>query len=136
MDLSAHAKRVTFCAVNSIEQLPGIWQAISAIVSGEPIPVSDVNNIRLTLTATRFTTSRAGETLFDSTYTSDATTSPKRIEMIGTGGDFEGQPALGIYAFEGEILQLCYTMPGFQRPTEFASARGSGAFLITLKRLE
>jgi uncharacterized protein (TIGR03067 family) len=136
MDLSAHAKRATFWAVNSSNQLPGVWQAISAIVSGEAVPASDVNAIRLTLTATRFTTSRGAETLFDSTYTSDATTSPKRIQMIGTAGDFEGQPALGIYAFEGEILQLCYTMPGFARPTDFTSARGSGAFLITLKRVE
>ncbi|HUS34929.1 MAG TPA: TIGR03067 domain-containing protein [Verrucomicrobiae bacterium] len=122
--------------MNSSNQLPGIWQALSVIVGGEAIPADDVNEIRLTLTATRFTTSRGAETLFDSTYTSDATTCPKRIEMIGTGGDFEGQPALGIYAFEGEILQLCYTMPGFQRPADFTSGRGSGAFLITLKRLE
>ena len=122
--------------MNSNEQLVGVWQAISAIVSGEAIPADDVSAIRLTLNETRFTTSRGAETLFDSAYTSDATTSPKRIEMIGTGGDFEGQPALGIYAFEGELLQICYTMPGFGRPADFTSARGSGAFLITLKRLE
>jgi uncharacterized protein (TIGR03067 family) len=122
--------------VNSSEQLPGVWQAISAIISGEAMPAGDVGAIRLTLTATRFTTSRGAETLFDSAYTSDPSASPKRIEMIGTGGDFEGQPALGIYAFEGELLQICYTMPGFARPADFTSARGSGAFLITLKRLE
>ena len=136
MDLSAHTKRATFLAVNSNEQLVGVWQAISAIVSGEAIPADDVSAIRLTLSETRFTTSRGAETLFDSAYTSDATTSPKRIEMIGTGGDFEGQPALGIYALEGELLQICYTMPGYARPADFTSARGSGAFLITLKRLE
>lgn len=136
MDLSAHTKRATFLAVNSNEQLVGVWQAISAIVSGEAIPADDVSAIRLTLNETRFTTSRGAETLFDSAYTSDATTSPKRIEMIGTGRDFEGQPALGIYAFEGELLQICYTMPGFARPADFTSARGSGAFLITLKRVE
>src|SRR5207253_5844525 len=107
----------------------------SAVVSGENIPADDVNTIRLVLTATHFTTSRGAETLFDSAYTSDATKSPKQIEMIGSGGDFEGQPALGIYPFEGEILRLCYTMPGFGRPTEFVSAPGSGAFLITLRRV-
>lgn len=100
------------------------------------MPSHDVQTIRLTLTATRFTTSRGAETLFDSVYTADATTSPKQIEMIGSGGDFEGEPALGIYGFEGDLLQLCYAMPGFQRPTDFASAPGSGAFLITLKRVE
>ena len=118
------------------QELPGIWQAISAVVSGENIPAADVNTIRLTLTATRFTTSRGADILFDSSYTADAAKSPKQIEMIGSGGDFEGRPALGIYAFQGELLQLCYTMPGFGRPTEFASAPGSGAFLITLRRAE
>jgi uncharacterized protein (TIGR03067 family) len=121
--------------MSSWQQLEGVWQALSAVVSGQIIPLEDVNTIQLTLTATRFTTRRGDETLFDSTYNSDSTKTPMQIEMVGTGGDFEGKPALGIYAFEGETLQLCYTMPGFLRPTEFASAPGSGAFLITLRRV-
>jgi uncharacterized protein (TIGR03067 family) len=121
--------------MSSWQQLEGVWQALSAVVGGQTIPQADVNTIRLTLTATRFTTQRAGETLFDSTYSADPTKTPMQIEMIGTGGDFDGKAALGIYAFEGETLHLCYTMPGFLRPTEFASAPGSGAFLITLRRI-
>jgi uncharacterized protein (TIGR03067 family) len=122
--------------MNSAQQLEGVWQAISAVVSGQEIPGDEVNAIRLTLTATRFTTKRGSETLFDSSYTTDPTATPLQIEMIGTGGDFDGKPALGIYTFEGDMLKLCYKMPGFPRPTEFASPRGSGAFLITLKQIE
>src|ERR1044072_8643401 len=122
--------------MSSTQPLEGVWQAISVVVSGQEIPGGEVSAIRLTLTATRFTTQRGAETLFDSFYTADPTTAPKQIEMIGTGGDFEGKPALGIYAFEGETLQLCYKMPGFVRPTDFTSAAGSGAFLITLKRVQ
>jgi uncharacterized protein (TIGR03067 family) len=121
--------------MNLVKELPGVWQAISATIGGDTLPDEMVNTIRLTLTATRFTTQRGGETLFDSSYTSDATKTPMQIEMIGAGGDFDGQAALGIYAFEGENLQLCYKMPGYSRPTEFASAAGSGAFLIMLKRV-
>jgi uncharacterized protein (TIGR03067 family) len=122
--------------MNPERQLEGVWQAISAVVSGQEISAPDVNSIRLTLTETRFTTQRGAETLFDSSYTADPSTTPMQIEMIGTGDDFEGKPALGIYAFEGETLQLCYKMPGYLRPTDFSSAPGSGAFLITLKRVE
>lgn len=128
-------KSGTVSIMSSAENLHGVWQAISVVVSGEKIPGEDVNTIQLTLTSTRFTTRRGGETLFDSSYSVDATKRPMQIEMIGTGGDFEGQAALGIYAFEGETLRLCYKMPGFARPDEFASAPGSGAFLITLKRV-
>ena len=121
--------------MSSWQQLEGEWQAISAVISGQVIPSEDVNTIRLTLTSTRFTTQRGDETLFDSAYRADPTKTPMQIEMIGTGGDFDGKAALGIYALEGETLQICYKMPGFSRPTEFASALGSGAFLITLRRV-
>jgi len=120
--------------VNPSEQLQGVWQAISAVISGDAIPEDAVGTIHLTLTATQFTTRRGGETLFDSSYTSDATTSTMQIEMLGIG-DFKGKPALGIFALDGDTLQLCYKMPGYPRPSGFASAPGSGAFLITLKRL-
>lgn len=104
-------------------------------VSGQTIPPAEIGAIRLTLTATRFTTTRGAETLFDSSYTADASQSPMQIQMIGTGGDFDGKAALGIYAFEADTLRICYKMPGFARPTAFESPAGSGAFLITLQRV-
>jgi uncharacterized protein (TIGR03067 family) len=120
--------------MNSVAELRGVWQATSAIVSGDAMPAATVESIRLTLTDTRFTTRRDAEILFDSSYTADPTKSPNEIEMVGVE-DFEGRPALGIYAIDGDALELCYKMPGFGRPTGFVSAPGSGAFLIRLKRL-
>jgi uncharacterized protein (TIGR03067 family) len=122
--------------MGATEQLRGIWQAISVTVSGVAIPENEVIAIRLTLTEARFTTSRGAETLFDSTYSVASDRSPKQIQMIGVAGDFDGQAALGIYRFESDVLELCYTMPGFGRPTDFASGHGSGAFLIRLKRVQ
>jgi uncharacterized protein (TIGR03067 family) len=120
--------------MSSAEQIHGVWQAVAAVISGQVLSGEEVEEIRLTLTQTRFTTQRGAETLFDSSYTADASKSPMQIEMVGTGGDFDGKAALGIYSLDGETLQLCYKMPGYPRPTEFASALGSGAFLITLRR--
>ena len=121
--------------MSSIGELRGVWQATAVTVSGQEIPRAEIGLLQLTLTRTRFTTSRGEETLFDSSYTADPTTSPMQIEMVGSGGDFEGQAALGIYDLEGETLRICYAMPGFGRPREFASAPGSGAFLIVLRRV-
>jgi uncharacterized protein (TIGR03067 family) len=123
-------------SMNASEQLPGIWQAISTVFSGQELPSRTVETIRLTLTANRFTTQRGTETLFDSVYTTDPSRTPMQIEMIGTGEGFEGKPALGIFALEDETLQLCYRMPGCHRPTEFTSPPGSDTFLIILKRLQ
>jgi uncharacterized protein (TIGR03067 family) len=119
--------------MNAPQCVRGVWQATSAIVSGQALPGEMVETIRLTLTATQFTTQRGAEILFDSSYTTDFTKTPNEIEMIGIG-DFQGKPALGIFSLEGEVLQLCYRMPGCVRPSEFSSPEGSGAFLITLKR--
>lgn len=121
--------------MSSNGELRGVWQATKVTVSGQSIPAAELGSIRLTLTGTRFTTRRGEETLFDSSYTADSTTSPMEIEMVGSGGDFEGQAALGIYELAGETLRICYSMPGFGRPREFASAPGSGAFLIILRRV-
>jgi uncharacterized protein (TIGR03067 family) len=121
--------------MNLPPELPGIWQAIAATINGEELPAREIDAIRLTLTATRFTTTRAGQSLFDSSYSIDRSATPMQIEMIGVE-DFAGQPARGIYALEGDTLRLCYKTPGFPRPTEFTSQPGSGAFLIILKRLE
>ena len=115
------------------EKLEGIWQATAAIVNGQQMPLDTVRTIQLALTETRFTTRRAGETLFDSSYSVNVAKIPNEIEMIGIE-DFAGKPALGIYALDGDVLQLCYRMPGSPRPTAFESADSSGAFLITLKR--
>jgi uncharacterized protein (TIGR03067 family) len=123
-------------SMSAAEQLPGVWQTIFTIFSGQALPSETVETIRLTLTPTRFTTQRGTEILFDSIYTTDTTKIPMQIEMIGTGIDFEGKPALGIFILEGETLQLCYRMPGCHRPTEFTSLPGSDAFMITLKRLQ
>lgn len=136
----AETDRVTVMVYHQMmkptEQLHGVWQAVSATISGQVLADAELRSVRLTLTANRFTTRRGAETLFDSTYTADATKTPMEIEMIGSGGDFEGKPALGIYSLADDTLQLCYKMPGYPRPTEFISPDGSGAFLITLKRLQ
>src|SRR6185436_1002005 len=84
--------------MSSTEHLEGIWQATSAVVNGEEMPADAVRTIQLILTATRFTTRRGGQTLFDSSYSVNAAKVPNEIEMIGIE-DFAGKPALGEQLF-------------------------------------
>jgi uncharacterized protein (TIGR03067 family) len=86
------------------------------------------------MTRNRYKTEKGAEVLFDSTYTVDASKSPKQINMIGTEGDLAGKEAQGIYSLEGEILRICYVMPGLPRPATFESPTGSKAFLVTWQR--
>jgi uncharacterized protein (TIGR03067 family) len=114
----------------------GVWSCSSATIDGRPLAEETAKELRLTLTADRYKSERGGQVLFDSTYRTDASTSPARIEMIGTEGDLKDKAALGIYKLEGDTLTMCYVMPGKERPVAFESQPQSGAFLVVWKRAE
>ncbi len=115
-------------------QLAGTWNCGSAIVDGKALSEETTKQLRLTLTGNRYKTEKKDEVLFDSTYTTDSSTNPKQINMVGTEGDLTGKEAQGIYLVQGDTLRICYTMPGKPRPTVFESQAGSGAYLMVWTR--
>jgi len=116
--------------------LKGTWTCVSATIDGKPLAEEAAKQLKLTMTADRFKTERAGQVLFDSTYTVDSTKTPPQIDMIGTEGELKGKPALGIYKLDANQLTLCYVMPGSPRPQALESQPQSGAFLIVWKRAD
>ena len=64
--------------------------------------------------------------------TLDLSAKPKQIDIEER---FEGM-ALGIYTIEKDILRICYSERGGDRPTKFESAVGDRVFLLVLKRKE
>jgi len=62
----------------------------------------------------------------------DLTATPWHMDAKGTKGAQKGRTYLGIYALEEDILKWCVSLPGAQRPTEFATKEGQ--FLLILKR--
>ena len=119
-----------------MEKIEGNWACISAMIDGKPLAESKAQLLRLTLTRERYTTQRGSEVLFDSTYTTDPSSNPKQIDMLGTEGELKGKNAPGIYSLVGDTLIICYAMPGKPRPVAFVSAPGSEAYLVTWKRQE
>src|SRR5262249_37838032 len=102
---------------------------------GKPIADETVQKLRLTLTKEGgYKTERGKQVLFDSTYKINPASQPKEIDLIGTEGENKGKTAQGIYVFDGDTLKICYTMPGTDRPKEFASKPSSGATLVVWKR--
>jgi uncharacterized protein (TIGR03067 family) len=126
------------CATTSprtSENLQGDWLGVTAIIDGKSLSESTTQQLRLTITRDRYITTKGVETLFDSTYRLDKSTTPPRIFMLGNEGDLTGKEASGIYSLAPNSLTICYAMPGDPTPNAFTSLPGSKAYLITWRRL-
>jgi uncharacterized protein (TIGR03067 family) len=120
--------------ISLTSRMTGAWSCVAATINGKPLSETTVKKLHLTMTDTRYKTERGDEVLFDSTYRLDTTKAPVHISMVGTEGDLIGKEARGIIAVEGNMLKICYTMPGKPRPSTFESPANSEAYLIIWKR--
>lgn len=109
----------------------GKWEVSAATFNGtafkapkEHIFVFDEEDI---------TTFNGGAPIRSVTFTLDAATDPKRIDLDAGAGD---KKALGIYALDKDELRICYAEPGAGRPARFESKPGDRVFLLVLKRVK
>jgi uncharacterized protein (TIGR03067 family) len=114
-------------------ELDGVWNCESGIVNGKKLDDDMANSLRLTLKGEQYKTESNFGVLFDSTYSIDTQPEPKHIEMMGIG-ELAGKTAKGIYVLDQNLLTMCYTMPGKERPKAFESTEGSEAHLIVWRR--
>ena len=133
--LSAFSSMVPSARIEQNRHLAGTWSCVSATVDGKPLPEETVKLLRLTLAGNKYQTRKGDDVLFDSTYTVDASTNPRQINILGTEGALAGKEALGIYSIQGDTLRICYILTGKTRPTAFESPIGSGAYLLLWKRM-
>jgi len=66
------------------------------------------------------------------TFKLDLTQKPWRMDATGTKGPQRGRKYLGIYSLEDDVLKWCVSLPGSERPKEFATKESQ--FLLILKR--
>src|SRR4030095_10394684 len=120
--------------INPMKTIQGKWICVSDVIDGKSLPEETAKQLRLTISEERYKTEKSGEVLFDSTYSLNSSASPMQIDLLGTEGNLAGKYGEGIYSLDGDILRICYTMPGQPRPKEFESPPNSKVYLVIWKR--
>ncbi|HUY31212.1 MAG TPA: S26 family signal peptidase [Pirellulales bacterium] len=108
----------------------GRWEIVSVKQGGE----SDkrMNGAKLTLSEGRETLKLPSGEVETGAYTIRAGKDPRQIDLTTDG---KAGTRLGIFDVDKKTLKLCLAPPDENRPAQFASAAGSEAMLIELRRL-
>ena len=115
----------------------GTWRPIKAELAGQPMDDAVMKSISLELQDGKYKV-LVGDKPDIGTYTLDASTTPKSIDVTGTEGPNKGKTFPAIYELgkdqNGDTLRICYDLSGKKRPSEFKSKAGTKLYLVTYIR--
>ncbi len=114
----------------------GTWVAVGMEQNGMKIPADAMEKltIKLILKGDNYTVTMGGMVADKGTSKVDAQKKPHAVDIKSEEGPNKGKTILGIVEIDGDKMKACYNTEGNVRPTEFATAQGSGTMLIMYKR--
>ena len=115
------------------KSLQGKWVPVAAQLGGQVMDEAVLKTISLKLENGKYEVF-VGEHPDRGTYTTDSTTNPRSITVVGTEGPNQGKTFPAIYELKDDTLRICYDLSGAKRPTEFKSTAGTKLYLVTYKR--
>ncbi|MEO0413592.1 MAG: hypothetical protein AAF226_01415 [Verrucomicrobiota bacterium] len=114
----------------------GDWQAVSAILAGDPFPEEVLKTITLELTADTYVTQVGGQldkgaAVFE--YGEEAC----RVTITGTDGPNKGNTILAIATFPSDDeMKICYSLTGQEFPTEWEATKENGLYMAVYQRVK
>src|SRR5690348_15626440 len=115
--------------------IDGDYEIVSVEVDGKKLDVG--KDTRATIAKGKFTVKRGDEVVSAGTFKLDATKKPMALDTTYTEGAAKGKSFKGIAKLEDSVFTFCRPgSPDADRPTEFKSAEGSGAFLASYKKVK
>jgi uncharacterized protein (TIGR03067 family) len=116
--------------MSDLEALQGYWRMLSVEVEGQEFPPG---NSAIEVTGSRFVSLGMGGQ-FEGSVELHEQASPRTFDLHFDKGPHAGSIALGIYELRGDDWKLCMGLAGKTRPVGFATAKGTGHALETLRR--
>ncbi len=114
--------------------LQGQWVLIAETSGGVAVPAEKLKDRKLAVKGDAYifkSPVTGGET---GTFTVDPAQKPPTIDVTPADGPNKGKTRRGIYAVEGDTLKVCFNPIGAERPSAFASERGSKTVLLAFRR--
>jgi len=107
----------------------GTWAVVSFEDGGRKAAKAVTGQLEVIITADGKMKAKQGEKEQEFTLKLDPTRKPKQFSATND----KGRTVLGIYKLDGDALTVCWARVG-NRPTEFASKKGTSVVLEVLKR--
>jgi uncharacterized protein (TIGR03067 family) len=116
------------------EQLQGTWKLLSLEVNGEKVSVKGLEAACLVVKGAKYHF-QLDKMALDITFKMDPAKKPKAIDLTVASGPSKGKVYHGIYTLEGDTFKICRSIdPDKDRPTAFATRKGSGLMMVVWKR--
>lgn len=115
-----------------VKRLAGTWLGTAAEESGEK--VQRAGDLKVVFSNMELTFTDGKKTVMKGTFTVDTTGKPKAIDLKIASGQFEGQTVKGVYDLDGDVLKICFALPGLGRPKAVATTPGDGAVFLACQR--
>jgi len=106
-----------------IAKLQGDWVMVSGEHAGQSWPEAFIKTGRRVAKGNETTVTIAGQVMLKATFTLDTSKTPHTIDYTMSGAG-QGPMMYGIYEWDGDTVRYCFSTPGQDRPTEFATKPG------------
>ncbi|KLU06015.1 putative transmembrane region and signal peptide protein [Rhodopirellula islandica] len=119
-----------------LKRLAGVWDVEEGVNQGEEIPEDELEGTIMKIEKNMIITyDREKREVYRALFTVDETKKPVQIDMTTEMKGMPPMKSLGIIQMEeGDEFELCYALPGADRPKEFQSPKGSKVMLFEAER--
>jgi uncharacterized protein (TIGR03067 family) len=107
-------------------RLQGEWAATELVLNGQALPASMLGTGRRSVDRNEVRITFGGQVMVHALIRVDVGHEPMLLDYYNLAGPNAGKVQLGILAWQGDESIVCMAATGRPRPTEFASAPGSG----------
>lgn len=119
--------------IEQLRALEGVWTFESLHVDGQIVPREALSRSRILIDGDRFRT-ESPEATYEGVFKIDVEATPHHIDIDFVEGPEAGNRNLGVFALEGDRLEICLDMNGKSRPKAFTTTPKSGHAYEVLRR--